>query len=137
MSEPLEFTPGLYRHHKGGLYTAIGLVRHHDTGLPMVVYVSHAKGHVSVRPLNGWPGDPDGWLDPVADRARDCWVPRFELVSGTQELDLQEPDQAESGPRRQLWVQCQHCRARAPHPGAIAHSFDCPALARDVGDGAK
>jgi hypothetical protein len=67
-------TPGLYRHTKsGGLYTVLGLVRHHETGNPMVVYYSHGHGSVSTRPLHGFTGprcaDPDGFAE------------RFTLVS--------------------------------------------------------
>lgn len=61
-----QVTPGLYRHIKsGGLYTVFGLIRHHETGRPMVVYYSHAHGSVSTRPLQGFGGprcaDPDGF----------------------------------------------------------------------------
>lgn len=59
------FQPGLYRHYKGGLYTAVALVTHHETNRPMVLYVSHTYGGLRVRPLDGWPGDPDGWNVPV------------------------------------------------------------------------
>jgi hypothetical protein len=73
------FTFGTYRHYKGDLYTAIGLVTHHETRLPMVLYVSHAKGCVNCRPLHGWPHDPDGFCDAVTlDDGR--VVQRFELV---------------------------------------------------------
>jgi hypothetical protein len=61
--EIAEFEPGLYRHYKGGLYSALGLIIHHETRLPMVRYVSHTYGGENVRPLIGWPGDPDGWND--------------------------------------------------------------------------
>lgn len=58
--------PGLYRHQRsGGLYTVIGMATHHEKRLPMVKYVSHTYGGENVRPLYGWPGDPDGWLDMV------------------------------------------------------------------------
>ena len=61
-----EFSPGLYRHTRtGGLYTAHALVTHHETRRPMVLYTSHTYGGWNVRPLYGWPGDPDGWLDRV------------------------------------------------------------------------
>lgn len=58
---------GLYRHKKsGGLYTVLGLIRHHETGHAMVVYYSHGHGSVSTRPLWGFEGarcsDPDGFL---------------------------------------------------------------------------
>lgn len=58
------FRPGIYRHPKsGGLYTALGLVIHHHTRLPMVKYVSLTTGEENVRPLVGWPEDPVGWTD--------------------------------------------------------------------------
>jgi len=60
-----EFRPGLYRHYKGGVYHAICLVTHHDTRLPMVLYESYTYGGTNVRPLVGWPGDPDGWIDEI------------------------------------------------------------------------
>jgi hypothetical protein len=73
------FKLGIYQHYKGGLYTALLIVQHHDTRRPMVVYVSHEKGSINCRPLRGWHGsptgghivedpechDPDGWLDEV------------------------------------------------------------------------
>lgn len=71
-----DFRPGLYRHYKGGLYSALFLVTHHETREPMVVYTSHTYGGLNVRPLTGWQGDWDGWSD---------WLPehhqhRFEFV---------------------------------------------------------
>ncbi len=67
-----DFKLGVYEHYKGSRYTALMIVRHHDTGKPMVVYASHEKGTLNVRPLWGWHGsvagelhDPDGWLDDV------------------------------------------------------------------------
>lgn len=33
---------GLYRHKKGGLYLALGLVKHSETGEAMVLYVGRA-----------------------------------------------------------------------------------------------
>lgn len=83
-----EFKPGLYRHTKtGGMYTAIGLVTHHETRQPMVLYVSHKYGGSNVRPLDGWPGDPDGWRDQVeipGERQGDMHtieqVPRFTFI---------------------------------------------------------
>lgn len=91
-----EFKPGLYRHYKGGLYTAICLVTHHETREPMVLYMSHTYGGLNVRPLHGyterpdgvrdygWKEDPDGWAD-VIDEAADAGtlprlVPRFQFV---------------------------------------------------------
>lgn len=55
--------PGLYRHYKGPLYTALGIVEHHETHLPYVLYVSHTTGKVKIRPLKPVPGDLDGWDD--------------------------------------------------------------------------
>lgn len=76
--EAKEFKFGTYEHYKGGRYTAVSIVRHHGTGWPMVIYVSHGKGTVNARPLRGWHSapppetsdddllhDPDGWLDHV------------------------------------------------------------------------
>jgi len=81
-----EFTTGLYRHYKGGLYTAIALVTHHETRKPMVLYVSHTYGGMNVRPLYGWRGDPDGWADLIdpslldPDQPRGHTMPRFTYV---------------------------------------------------------
>lgn len=73
VSDVNAFKPGLYRHHKGGLYTAVCLVTHHETREPMVLYVSHQYGGMNVRPLNGWAAagdrgkceDTDAWNDLV------------------------------------------------------------------------
>ena len=72
------FKPGLYRHYKGGLYTAVCLVTHHETRRPMVLYVSHTYGGTNVRPLAGWPGDQDAWLGYV--RHEGDLVARFTFV---------------------------------------------------------
>lgn len=72
------FKLGTYKHYKGDLYTAVGLVTHHETRLPMVVYISHKKGCINVRPLNGWIDDPDGWLDEV--ELEDGRTMRFVLI---------------------------------------------------------
>jgi hypothetical protein len=45
------FRTGVYRHYKGGKYTALALVTHHETRQPMVLYVSHTTGTLTVRPL--------------------------------------------------------------------------------------
>ena len=77
--------PGLWRHYDGGLYTVLGIVTHHETREPMVLYISHTYGGVNVRPVNGWREsrasscqDPDGWLDQVLWHGKD--VPRFQYV---------------------------------------------------------
>lgn len=75
-----QFKPGLYRHYKGGLYTAIALVTHHQTRKPMVLYVSHTYGGMNVRPLHGWEGDPDGWVDEVDISTLDPDLPRHPCV---------------------------------------------------------
>ncbi|HMI84858.1 MAG TPA: DUF1653 domain-containing protein [Polyangiaceae bacterium] len=80
----MTLTRGLYKHTKsGGLYTVLGLVRHHETGNPMVVYYSHGHGSVSTRPLYGFVGprcsDPDGFAD------------RFELISKTPSTNGRVP----------------------------------------------
>lgn len=84
-----EVRPGLWRHYKGGLYTVIGTVTHHETRMPMVLYVSHTYGGVNVRPVHGWEMDPakandpqdvDGWLDDVTIRIG----PQGTLVSEQQ-----------------------------------------------------
>jgi Protein of unknown function (DUF1653) len=62
----IDFRPGIYKHSKSGnLYSAIGLVFHHDEQRPMVLYVSLVYGTPAVRPLYGWADDPDAWLDEV------------------------------------------------------------------------
>jgi ADP-ribose pyrophosphatase YjhB (NUDIX family) len=57
------FRTGNYRHYKGGLYTALGLAVHHETRAPMVLYVSHTTGTLTVRPLGRVDGDTDAWND--------------------------------------------------------------------------
>lgn len=47
------FTPGRYRHYKGGEYLLLGVVRHSETLEPLVLY----------RPLYGGSGD---WVRPYA-----------------------------------------------------------------------
>ena len=42
---------------------ALGLVTHHDSRQLMVLYVSHATGTITVRPLKPTPIDPDAWDD--------------------------------------------------------------------------
>ena len=70
------FKPGLYQHYKGNAYVALCLVTHHETRLPMVLYISLVYGSTNVRPLIGWPGDEDGFIDspPLLQR------PRFHYV---------------------------------------------------------
>ena len=70
---------GTWRHYKGGLYTVFGTATHHDTRQPMVLYVSHEKGCTNCRPVHGWPGDPDGFLDNAEVDGRS--VARFEYLA--------------------------------------------------------
>jgi hypothetical protein len=83
-TDPSNFKPGLYRHYKGGVYTAIQLVRHHEKKEPYVVYLSMNNGRMYLRE---WctPGA-DSWADMV--QYRDTFgnltgevVPRFKFLS--------------------------------------------------------
>lgn len=107
----MKLEPGLYRHYKGGLYTVQHLVTHHDTRLPMVVYVSHQYGGTCVRPLLGWGSfdegeatqeiDQDGWFNQVYDVDRAKWIPRFVFVG-----------ELPSDTRITEWVKAQESRAK-------------------------
>lgn len=90
---PADLKLGTYRHYKGDLYTVVGIVTHHETRRPMVLYVSHLKGCVNCRPLRGWRDlhapvgrapvhDPDSFCDPVT-LPDGRVVERFELVRET------------------------------------------------------
>jgi hypothetical protein len=74
-----DFKPGLYKHYKGGLYTAICLGTHHETRQPVVIYISHTYGGLNVRPLHGWLGDVDGWDDIIKISDNEA-VRRFQFV---------------------------------------------------------
>lgn len=99
MQTAADFKFGVYEHYKGGIYTAFMLVRHHDSGHPMVVYCSHETGNVCVRPLLGWyPGngngptsDSDGWLDEVTRAIVKDKVGRDIEYSGPRFRYLGEP----------------------------------------------
>lgn len=73
---PLPPTPtGRYRHHKGGLYEVIGVVRHSETLAPLVLY----------RPLAG---DGSLWVRPHAMFFEQVevdgrWQPRFAPLPAT------------------------------------------------------
>jgi hypothetical protein len=79
----LPATPlGVYRHHKGGEYEVVGVARHSETLLPMVVY----------RPLSN---DSGWWVRPHEMFFEDVEVdgrlqPRFTLVS---QVPVQGPRQ--------------------------------------------
>jgi hypothetical protein len=52
---PVEPTPGLYRHYKGGEYEVVGVARHSETFEPMVVYRAlYGEGGLWVRPAGMW-----------------------------------------------------------------------------------
>jgi hypothetical protein len=57
------FLPGLYEHYKGGVYRALHLVEHHETGELFVVYVSMKHGSLHLRE---WASvGKDSWTDQV------------------------------------------------------------------------
>ena len=58
---------GVWEHYRGGHYTLIGVARYHDTDWPMVLYVSHGHGGLSVRPAIGHALDRDGWVNSLPD----------------------------------------------------------------------
>ena len=65
--------PGHYRHHKGGEYMLVGVVRHSETLEPLVLY----------RPLDGSRGD---WVRPYAMFFEDVLIdgvkqPRFKRIA--------------------------------------------------------
>lgn len=64
-----ETVPGVYEHYKGGLYTVLAIVRHHEHREPMVLYVSHTTGNAQVRELRQSPlwgtHHVDAWTDVV------------------------------------------------------------------------
>ncbi|MBL8329370.1 MAG: DUF1653 domain-containing protein [Rubrivivax sp.] len=70
---PLPETPlGRYRHHKGGEYEVLGVVRHSETLEPLVLY----------RPLSS---DIGCWVRPHAMFFESVWIdgqqrPRFERI---------------------------------------------------------
>jgi hypothetical protein len=57
----VDFTPGVYRHYKGGTYLAMSVAYHERTAEPMVVYIQieevahrNPKALQFVRPLKEW-----------------------------------------------------------------------------------
>lgn len=83
----VSFKPGLYQHYKGNAYVALCLVTHHEARLPMVLYISLVYGSTNVRPLIGWPGDEDGFIDEVTRGMSTFTTPRFKYV-GTLPSDV-------------------------------------------------
>lgn len=82
--EPLRL--GNYQHYKGGLYTAIAIVKHHETQQDMVLYLSHQTGTLTVRPLEKMEivggVDADAWSDSI-DEGHGA-VPRFRYIGPEQ-----------------------------------------------------
>ena len=81
--EVSDFKPGLYLHYRGGMYTALALVTHHENRQLYVLYMSHTYGGLNVRPLLGVEGDKDGWLDEVEVEIAPNYtdkVPRFKFI---------------------------------------------------------
>jgi len=60
----VDFKPGKYQHYKGGIYSAIALVTHHDTRAKMVLYISLGTGEMNVRELHPASGV-DAWEDDI------------------------------------------------------------------------
>lgn len=85
-----DFKPGIYTHYKGGMYTALMLVRHHETRELLVLYVSHKTGNISVREYSAGDADftqtIDAWTDvvewqvPMPDGSAATHGPRFVYV---------------------------------------------------------
>lgn len=84
-TNPENFKPGIYEHYKGSTYTALMLVRHHETEELCVLYLSHDSKHGTPR-IREWatPGK-DSWTDEVP--YRDVYglttgekVPRFKFI---------------------------------------------------------
>lgn len=82
--DPYNFKAGVYQHYKGDTYTALMLVRHHETRELSVVYLSHKYGTLSQRE---WATEgKDSWTDmvPYRDKFGNMtgeYVLRFKLVS--------------------------------------------------------
>lgn len=60
---PEDFKPGIYDHYKGGIYVALFVVAHHESGERFVAYVSCDHKTTRVREL-ATPGK-DSWCDVV------------------------------------------------------------------------
>jgi hypothetical protein len=64
------FSPGVYAHYKGGTYSALALIPHHEhrEDLAVVEYVSLTKGNRSFREYrqsDRWGRAVDAWTDRV------------------------------------------------------------------------
>lgn len=80
-SSPESFMVGLYEHYRGGLYTATGLSRHHDTRELFVEYVSLTTGAKCTREYAS--AGKDSWTDLVSWPTGDL-CPRFWYLNGRQ-----------------------------------------------------
>ncbi len=87
MNTNTDFKPGIYRHYKGGLYTALGLATHHETRCTVVLYISHTYGGLNVRPLCGYNGDMEAWNDLFVDKAGETFQ-RFTYVADVSDTPL-------------------------------------------------
>lgn len=84
-TNPENFKPGVYQHYKGDTYTAMLLVRHHETEELFVLYLSHDSKHGTPR-MREWatPGK-DSWTDNVAFQEAAYgptgeMIPRFKFI---------------------------------------------------------
>ena len=64
LREPHSFRPGIYRHYKGGLYRALLLAQHSETGEECVIYMSLENGRVYARPYSS--ERQASWTDPMS-----------------------------------------------------------------------
>jgi len=96
------FEPGIFEHYKGGKYTAIAVAEMHESRWPFVVYYSHEKRTLNLRPLKPIAGEEqtvarraaaaadyeDAWLEPAVPNLGGYEVERFKPVHGTPVLNL-------------------------------------------------
>lgn len=130
------FRHGVYKHwREGDMFTTLAIIVHHETRLPMVVYVSHKYGWVNCRPLRGWRSsghnttaeqlahDPDGFLDAVT------WsdgrvAPRFELVrEATPTLAAEAPPRIAAAAGNEADPRCYGCGGPRSAHGADGRSM--------------
>lgn len=83
------FTPGHYRHYRGGNYYAHGIIPHHDTRAPYVLYrsmdPSSYSPHWNFRPYFPVDYDPDAWTDLIL-LSGGVSVTRFTFIRDLNEL---------------------------------------------------
>ena len=94
MDELPKFRLGNYRHYKGGTYSALALVTHHETRQVMVLYVSHKTGELTVRPLKKMEivggVDTDAWNDWIEHEGEK--VRRFAFLGPAPSVDAAKSD---------------------------------------------